>query len=94
MKADYEKAEQAVKLLEESGVKFILVFANNNKKHKLAARGEYKSIKQCIISALTRVAELIYDNGYSEYIAAGELQKMAIIATQLWHEKREKKEKE
>lgn len=92
MKADYEKAEQAVKLLEESGVEFVLVFANNNnnKKHRLAVRGEYKTIKQCIISALTRAAELIYDNGYDEYVAVGELQKMAITATQLWQEKKEK----
>lgn len=93
MKADYEKAEQAVKLLEESGVSYILVY-DNGRGHKLAVHGEYKDIKRCIVCALVRAADHIHNNGYDEYAAVGELQKIAITATQLWYEQKEKKEEE
>lgn len=91
MTKDYKKAEQAINMLKESGVDFVLAFGNGNG-HRIATQGEYKDVKQCIICALTRAATVICDNGHEAYIAVGELQKMTNIATELWYQERKDKE--
>lgn len=63
---DYEKAEQAKKLLKESGVPCILAYAKSNEAFNVAMEGTYLEIKDFVTAVmLETVKELNSDYGHA-----------------------------
>ena len=63
---DYEKAEQAKKLLKESGVPCILAYAKSNEAFNVAMEGTYLEIKNFVTAVmLETVKELNSDYGHA-----------------------------
>lgn len=80
---DYKKVVQAVDLLQESGVPFILVRRDDVQgKHanRVDMYGMYPDIKACMISAMVRFGRVIMESGYNEMTTAGELQNISLQA--------------
>lgn len=49
---DYEKVEQAKKLLDESGAQFVLAYDRGGKHCSIGVNGEYATIRNLIITAM------------------------------------------
>ena len=57
---DYKKVEQAKKLLEESGVPYMLVCDKGDKHCSSRVNGQYPTIKKFIITVMWQVVENVY----------------------------------
>ena len=94
MKTDYEKVQQAVSLLEESGVEFMLAYHDEeNNGCQTAASGKYVDLKSCTIGIMARLALRIKENGYNGLDTIRELMNMVLHTVELVAEA-EKKEEE
>ena len=92
MKKDYDKANQAAKLLEESKVNYVLGYENCEDDNQLCAYGNYGEIRHCLISAMTQIAKVLKAN-YGDEKVVCELQGMVLQAVgQLYSEEGESKE--
>lgn len=78
---DYKKAEQAEKLLQESGVPFMLLYQNHDYKCIICVRGQYPAIKSFIVDSMTQVAINVRGK-YGEEMAMQELMSMMTRAAQ------------
>lgn len=89
---DYEKAEQAINLLGESGVNFILVYHGNGNEFKTAVTGRYADMRSCAVGVMARIAQHLKDNGYNDVDTIRELFNMAVHATEIVNEAEKEKE--
>lgn len=78
---DYKKAEQAEKLLQESGVPFMLLYQNHDDKDIMRVRGQYSAIKSFIVDSMAQVAINVRSK-YGEEVAMKELMGMMTVAAQ------------
>jgi hypothetical protein len=58
---DYKKVEQAEKLLEESGVPYMLAYSKNNKHFSSKVNGEYPMVKNFVITAMWQIIKDVYN---------------------------------
>lgn len=58
---DYKKAEQAKRLLDESGVDYILAYAKENGCAAGQVQGNALKVADCIVAAMQTVGKLIRD---------------------------------
>ena len=89
---DYKKAEQAINLLGESGVNFILVYHGNGNEFKTVVTGKYADMRSCAVGVMARIAQHLKDNGYNDVDAIRELFNITVQAIEMVNEA-EKKEK-
>lgn len=75
---DYKKAEQAKRLLDESGVDYILAYAKENGCTAGQVQGNALKVADCIVAAMQSVGKLIRDtnqrrngNAYRQFFAVG-----------------------
>lgn len=54
---DYKKAEEAQKLLEESGAQFVLAYDKGDKHASSRVNGEYTTIKKFVTTVMWQVIE-------------------------------------
>lgn len=78
---DYKKAEQAEKLLQESGVPFMLLYQNHDDKDIMRVRGQYSAIKSFIVDSMAQTAINVCSK-YGEEVAMKELMGMMTVAAQ------------
>ena len=57
---DYEKVEQAKKLLEESGAQFVFSYDKGDKHISSRVNGEYPVIKRMVITAMLQAIRNVY----------------------------------
>lgn len=57
---DYKKAEQAKKLLDESGVDYVLAYDKGDKHCSSRVNGQYPTIKKFITTVMWQVVENVY----------------------------------
>lgn len=57
---DYKKVEEAKRLLEESGVQFMLAYDKGDKHCSSRVNGQYPTIKKFIITVMWQVVENVY----------------------------------
>ena len=58
---DYKKAEQAKRLLDESGVDYVLAYAKENGYTAGQVQGNALKVVNCIVAAMQAVGKLIRD---------------------------------
>lgn len=58
---DYKKAEQAKKLLEESGVPYMLAYSKDNTRVSSRVNGQYPTIKNFIITAMSQAIKDVHN---------------------------------
>lgn len=58
---DYKKAEQAKRLLDESGVDYVLAYAKENGCTAGQVQGNALKVADCIVAAMQSVGKLIRD---------------------------------
>lgn len=88
---DYKKAEQARKLLEESGVPYILAYANSDEKVITQLNGEYLKIKDFITTIMLETFEDVYSH-CGGGMAAGEVFSIASTVLEWVRAKEESKQ--
>lgn len=79
---DYKKAEQAKRLLDESGVDYILAYAKENNRAIGQVQGSALKVTDCIVAVLKSVGELIRDK-HGDETAAKMLCSITMKALQL-----------
>ncbi len=57
---NYNKVEEAKKLLEESGAQFVLAYDKGDKHCSSRINGQYQTIKKFIITVMWQVVENVY----------------------------------
>lgn len=82
---DYKKAEQAEKLLLESGVPFTLAYNNTDKYMRCCVFGNYPTLKEFIVTMMVQ-AVVNVQSKYSEEAAIKELMGMMTEAAQRYCE--------
>lgn len=82
---DYKKAEQADKLLVESGVPFMLAYDNTDKHMIRRAFGNYPTLKEFIVTMMVQ-AVVNVQSIYGEEAAMKELMGMMTEAAQQYYE--------
>lgn len=88
---DYKKAEQAKRLLDESGVDYVLSYDNGQNCTAITSmHGDWESIKKCVIDVMVRIVELFRCSRIMTYDAVCELREMVSQAAAI-HIEREKK---
>lgn len=85
---DYKKAEQADKLLLESGVPFMLAYDDTAKHMICRAFGNYPTLKEFIVTMMAQAA-LGVRGKYGEEMAMQELMSMMTEAAKLVHYNKE-----
>lgn len=89
---DYKKAEQAKRLLDESGVDYVLAYVNGQNCTAITSmHGDWQSIKKCVIDVMVRIVELFRCSRIMTYDAVCELREMVSQAAAI-HIEREKRE--
>lgn len=78
---DYKKAEQAEKLLLESGVPFTLAYDNTDKYMRCCVFGDYPTLKEFIVTTIVQAVEDV-QNKYGEEAAMKDLLDMMIEVMQ------------
>ena len=78
---DYKKAEQAEKLLMESGVPFMLAYDDTDKHMICRAFGSYPTLKEFIVTMMAQAAVNVQSK-YGEEVAMKELMSMMTKAAQ------------
>lgn len=89
---DYEKADQAVTLLEESGVEIIFAYINEDNTCATGALGKYTDIRRCTVGVMSRLAIKLKEDGYSPLETIGILNNLTLHAVKLAQEAEEEKE--
>ena len=69
---DYKKAEQAEKLLMESGVSFTLAYNNTDKYMRCCVFGDYPTLKEFIVTTMAQAVEDMQSK-YGEEVAMNSL---------------------
>lgn len=69
---NYNKVEEAEKLLEESGAQFMLAYDKGDKHISSRVNGQYPMIKSFIIAAMWQAVEDVYSQ-YSVTMASSEV---------------------
>lgn len=82
---DYKKAEQAERLLDESGVSFTLAYNNTDKYMKCCVFGDYPTLKEFIVATMAQVVEGMQSK-YGEEAPMKELMGMMTEAAQRYLE--------
>ncbi|WP_304158230.1 hypothetical protein [Phascolarctobacterium succinatutens] len=82
---DYKKAEQAEKLLLESGVPFTLAYNNTDKYMRCCVFGNYPTLKEFIVTMMVQ-AVVNVQSKYGEEAAMKELMGMMTEAAQRYCE--------
>lgn len=89
---DYKKAEQAKRLLDESGVDYVLAYVNGQNCTAITSmHGDWQSIKKCVIDVMVRIVELFRCSRIMTYDAVCELREIVSQAVAI-HIEREKRE--
>lgn len=89
---DYKKAEQAKRLLDESGVDYVLAYVNGQNCTAITSmHGDWQSIKKCVIDVMVRIVELFRCSRIMTYDAVCELREIVSQAAAI-HIEREKRE--
>ena len=89
---DYKKAEQAKRLLDESGVDYVLAYVNGQNCTAITSmHGDWQSINKCVIDVMVRIVELFRCSRIMTYDAVCELREMVSQAAAI-HIEREKRE--
>lgn len=57
---DYKKAEQAKKMLEESGAPYVLVYSKGEGHFSSRVNGQYPTIRQFVIEAMHQTVKDVY----------------------------------
>lgn len=85
MMIDYKKADQACKMLEESGVPFMLAYDDTAKHMICRAFGNYPTLKEFIVTMMVQ-AVVNVQSKYGEEAAMKELMGMMTEAAQRYCE--------
>lgn len=89
---NYKKVEQVKRLLDESGVDYVLAYVNGQNCTAITSmHGDWQSIKKCVIDVMVRIVELFRCSRIMTYDAVCELREMVSQAAAI-HIEREKKE--
>ncbi len=89
---DYKKAGKAKRLLDESGVDYVLAYVNGQNCTAITSmHGDWQSIKKCVIDVMVRIVELFRCSRIMTYDAVCELREMVSQAAAI-HIEREKRE--
>lgn len=75
---DYKKVEQAEKLLEESGVEYMLAYDKGDKHCSSKVNGQYPTIKNFIITAMWQAVKDVYSK-HGGGMATSEATEIAIV---------------
>ena len=89
---DYEKADQAVTLLEESGVSIMFAYLNEENVCATGALGKYTDVRRCVVGVMSRFAIKLKEDGYSPFDCIGILNQLVLHAVKLAQEAEEEKE--
>lgn len=88
---NYKKAQQADKLLLESGVPFMLAYDNTDKHMICRAFGRYLTLKEFIVTMMAQAAVNVQSK-YGEEVAMQELMSMMTEAAKsVYYNKEQKK---
>jgi hypothetical protein len=87
---DYKKADQACKMLEESGTTYMLAYNNDSQNVVSCAFGRYPLLKSFIVHV---IADILCRN-YGEEKMVAELQGMTFQAVELFYNKKKGAEHE
>lgn len=91
---DYKKAEQAKRLLDKSGVDYVLAYVNGQNCTAITSmHGDWQSIKKCVTDVMVKILKVSRRGGMMTYDAACELREMVSQAVAI-HIERAKKEDE
>lgn len=82
---NYKKAKQLVKLLEDSGVNFVIAYGESADKHAVYGSGSYSKLKCYVVDIMVHIAKNVCSR-YGEGIAHKELVEMALLAAEQLHE--------
>lgn len=82
---DYKKAEQAEKLLVESGVSFTLAYNNTDKYMRCCVFGDYPTLKEFIVTTMAQALEDTWSK-YGEETAMKDLLGMMTEVAQRYFE--------
>lgn len=88
---DYEKAKKAEKLLEESGVEYMLAYGKGDKHCSSRVSGEYPTIKKFVTTAMWQAIEYVYSK-CGVGMASGEVFAMASAVLERLRAKEEEKQ--
>lgn len=88
---NYNKVEEAKKLLEESGAQYMLAYDKGDKHVSSRVNGQYPMIKKIIITVMWQVVENVYSQ-CGVGMASGEVFAMASAVLERLRAKEETKE--
>ena len=88
---DYKKADQACKMLEESGTTYMLAYNNDSQNVVNCAFGRYPLLKSFIVHVVAELADILCRN-YGEEKMIAELQGMTFQAVELFYNKKKEME--
>lgn len=89
---DYKKADQAYKMLEESGTTYMLAY-DNDSQNVVNCAGRYPLLKSFIVHIMAELADILCRN-YGEEKMVAELQGMTFQAVELFYNKKKETEHE
>ena len=87
---DYKKAEQAKKLLDESGVDYVLAYLNEDGCATGQIQGAVLKVADCIVAVIKTVGELIRDK-HGDKLAVRVVHDITMKALQLIYKDKDSK---